>query len=369
MISTTNNQIDSKAGMITTSAWFIEGAVTTDGLTQRVSIPMGRFQVGRRADANMCLANPSVSKNHAEFVATEVALFVRDLGSTNGTFVNGERITQDTPIGTHDIVQFADFEFIVGRTSIQGSSLTALCSPSQWQSTLAQFHKLLTSRSVVPHFQPIIRFSDDQTIGYELLARSTHAGLTNPREMFDAAEKIGLAARLSVICRETGVEIANKLAKPGLLFLNTHPSEKPHVGLLESLIQLRMRAPDLGIVLELHESAVTNPKEMAEFRDELRNLRIQLAYDDFGAGQARLLELAEVAPDFLKFDIGLVHDIHLAPQRQQMVAGLVRTIRELGIQPLAEGIELTAEAEVCRQIGFTHAQGFLFGRPVPAESM
>lgn len=82
-----------------------------------------------------------------------------------------------------------------------------------------------------------------------------------------------------------------------------------------------------------------------------------------------MLELAEVAPDFLKFDISLIRDIHLAPQCQQMVAGLVRLVRDLGIQPLAEGIEQQAEAEVCRHIGFTHAQGYFYGRPVPAESL
>ena len=59
----------------------------------------------------------------------------------------------------------------------------------------------------------------------------------------------------------------------------------------ESLTQLRANAPDLSIVLELHEAAVTNPAEIVEFRKELNDLRIQLAYDDFGAGQARLKEL------------------------------------------------------------------------------
>jgi EAL domain-containing protein (putative c-di-GMP-specific phosphodiesterase class I) len=363
----TLTEIESSIATATATAWFIQGALSLGGDIRRVPISSGRFQVGRRSDIHLCLAHPSVSKAHAEFVASEAALFVRDLGSTNGTFVNGERISVDTPIDERDVVQFSDFEFIVGRTQIEESMRTITSSPSEWQNTLSRLHRLLTERAVVPYFQPIVQFADGQTIGYEGLARSAIAGLLNPRDMFEAAERISLASRLSVLCRENAVEVAQRMAKPGLLFLNTHPSERPHSGLLESLARLRSTAPDLSIVLELHEAAITHPQEMAEFRDELRQLRILLAYDDFGAGQARLMELAEVAPDYLKFDIGLIRGIHLAPQRQQMVAGLVRLVRDLGIQPLAEGIELAAEADVCRQIGFTHAQGYFYGKPAPAE--
>ena len=52
-----------------------------------------------------------------------------------------------------------------------------------------------------------------------------------------------------------------------------------------------------------------------------------------------------------------------------MVAGLVRVVRELGIQPLAEGIELAAEADICRETGFTHAQGYFYGKPAAAEAL
>lgn len=349
-------------------AWYIQGFCPPDGVCQRVSIPFGRFQVGRRPDVNLVLAKGNISKLHAEFVATEGGLFLRDLGSTNGTFVNGQKITA-TPIGEDDIVQFADIEFIVGRSVVADATRTMACSSEDWSTVLVQFQQLMSTRAVVPAFQPIVRFNDSVTIGHEVLARSQILGLTSAKELFSAAERIRLASRLSVLCRERGIEIAKKLAKPGILFLNTHPEEHPEEGLLESLVQLREIAPELEMVLELHEAAVTHPRAIAAFRQELRNLRIQLAYDDFGAGQARLMELSEVAPDFIKFDIGLIRDLHVAPQRQQVVAGLVKIVRELGIQPLAEGVELAAEADICREIGFTHAQGYFFGRPTAAEGL
>ena len=105
---------------------------------------------------------------------------------------------------------------------------------------------------------------------------------------------------------------------------------------------------------------------MHRLRDALRDMDISLAYDDFGAGQARLLELTEVPPDYVKFDINLIRNIHLGNAgRQQTLQTLVRMVRELGIATLAEGIECAEEVEVCRQIGFDYAQGYYFGRPAP----
>ena len=80
----------------------------------------------------------------------------------------------------------------------------------------------------------------------------------------------------------------------------------------------------------------------------------------------RLLELTEVPPDYVKFDINLIRNIHLGNAgRQQTLQTLVRMVRELGIATLAEGTECAEEVEVCRQIGFDFAQGYYFGRPAP----
>ena len=95
-------------------------------------------------------------------------------------------------------------------------------------------------------------------------------------------------------------------------------------------------------------------------------MNIQIAYDDFGAGQNRLAELCNAAPDVLKFDMGLIRDIDKAPpERIKVLGSLVRIVLDLGVKPLAEGIENEAEAKVCKELGFTMAQGYYFGRPAP----
>jgi EAL domain-containing protein (putative c-di-GMP-specific phosphodiesterase class I) len=77
-----------------------------------------------------------------------------------------------------------------------------------------------------------------------------------------------------------------------------------------------------------------------------------------------------VPPDYLKFDIELVHEIdHASPERQKMLASLVGIVRDLGIASLAEGVETQAEHDICRQMGFDFGQGFLYGRAELAEKL
>ena len=148
---------------------------------------------------------------------------------------------------------------------------------------------------------------------------------------FSAAAVLDLEAELSRILRYEGVRRADQLPESPLLFVNTHPAEMSEPGLLTfSLHELRELAPDCPVVLEIHEAAVTRLDQMRELRAALADMNIDLAYDDCGAGQARLVELTEVPPDYLKFDINLIRDIqHASSERRQLLASLVQMVRDL----------------------------------------
>jgi len=178
-----------------------------------------------------------------------------------------------------------------------------------------------------------------------------------------------MEVELSRMLRWEGVRAALPLKSDLKIFLNTHPLEINRSGLIDSMVTTRQLSSDLPIVLEVHESAVTDPSEMRLLRQQLRDLQIGLAYDDFGAGQTRLSELIEAPPDYLKFDMSMIRGIDKAPpERQKMLGSLVQIVIDLGINPLAEGIETSEEADVCRNLGFQTAQGFHYGRPAPFET-
>ena len=182
--------------------------------------------------------------------------------------------------------------------------------------------------------------------------------------MFLAASQLNLEAELSVMLRLAGMERGCNLPEMPTLYLNTHPAEIVQCGLVNSLRDLRAKFPNQPITLEVHEAATTSVDMMKQLRQALDSLDMQLAYDDFGSGQSRLVELATVGPDVVKFDIKFIHEIDLAPPRQQqMVASLVRMVRELNIIPLAEGVEREEEHNVIVEMGFKLGQGYLYGRP------
>jgi EAL domain-containing protein (putative c-di-GMP-specific phosphodiesterase class I) len=240
--------------------------------------------------------------------------------------------------------------------------------PGEWPLALLQFDRMLQDRLVTPHFQPIVTLPEKRTVGYESLGRSHLEGLQSPLVMFNVAATLGLECDLSVMLRNEGIRAGVTLPGNPILFVNTHPSEMHGPELLKSLREVRDMAPDHSIVLEVHEAAITDPRAMQELRSALRDLRIALAYDDFGAGQGRLCELIEVPPDYLKFDLRLIRNIHTAQAKhQQMLAQLVKMLRDFGIAPLAEGVECREEGETCQQLGFQYAQGFYYGRPRPVD--
>jgi EAL domain-containing protein (putative c-di-GMP-specific phosphodiesterase class I) len=154
------------------------------------------------------------------------------------------------------------------------------------------------------------------------------------------------------------------------LFLNIHPAEFETQGLFASIAGARQRSPQMRLTLEVHEGALADLEAIDRLRLQLGRSGVGLAYDDFGAGQARLLELAEVPPHYLKFDMSFVRGIDSAPQsRKRLLTSLVQVARDLLVYTVAEGVETAGEAEVCMRIGFTHAQGFHFGRPRPIREI
>ena len=230
---------------------------------------------------------------------------------------------------------------------------------------------LLREAVVTVELQPIVRFPGAVVSAYEALGRGQHPALPRgPVDLFKIAGTMGAEVQLSQLLRRKAVELAKERPRVASLFLNTHPVELSRPGLVESMEELRALAPHLDLILEIHESALAQPESMAALRDRLSEINVGLAYDDFGAGQARLLELAEAPPHYLKFDRKFVTNIDKAPSsRRRLLASLVAAARELLVKTIAEGVENEAEAEVCAKIGFTHAQGFHFGRPVPIEEL
>ncbi len=341
---------------------------------QRTRVTPEGLTIGHRFGNDICLSHPTVSGHHARVFALGDQLFLEDAGSTNGTLLNGRHVTSVETLHDGDVAQFGQVAFVIRRTEQQ----TTVADDFETQTFVSLvpedavlfegFDRLLNRPDIDPYFQPVVTLGDVETIGYESLVRSSVQGLETPDKIFPIAVMRASEIRLSEVCRSEGLLSGIQMDPHSRFFLNTHAAELETPRLLESLKELRSDFPNLAIVLEIHEAAITSIRYLTELAALLNDLDIDLAYDDFGSGQARLVELFQVPPRYLKFDISFVRGLEEASlPYKTSIRTLLNMVHDLNVTALVEGVETQAQADICTDLGFDMAQGYFFGRPHPRE--
>lgn len=364
--------------------WCLEG-VSGNGATTLVSIARFPFVVGRDATCDLAIPSAETSRQHAR-IERDIGGLLRltDLNSGNGTFVNRAQIHGSVLIDDGDVVHFGVTEYRVRRADAQ---MLAQLVPEADSKTIIfgrapvlsehfvveerAFSEMLRARTVAAAFQPIVRVTDGRLRAFELLGRGCVKGLPeSPMGLFALAMRLGKEVELSEAFRWAGFSAAATLAPAGTLFVNVHPKEMFSEPFYRSIALLRAMVPTASLVVEVHESAVTRIEDVRAMGDRLAGMNVQFAYDDFGAGQARLIELAEVPPHFVKFDMGLIRRIDSASsKKQQLVSQLVHIVHDVGSTALAEGVETRDEAICCAQMNFDLIQGYWTGRPALGDDV
>lgn len=354
--------------------WVLEGYFSRHGDTlQRIPLTQFPALVGREPDLPVALVRSEISRNHAEFFVKGDELYLRDLNSTNGSFINHDQVTGEKVLRHGDVVHFASYEVRVLEEHDEAvedentmTQFNVMPLSNKLPTGLSELQVLLDERAIQAQFQPIVSLSGE-LYGYEILGRGSRDDLPRfPMDLFRIAESMnGKAAELSEIMRDCGVAQAFQQSSAHRMFMNTHPEEMKDIDyLLKSMRRLRETFADMPMVLEIHEDAITDVQLMRRFAEELIAMEVELAYDDFGAGQARLMEMIDVPVKYVKFDIALIRGLHEAPEsKQKMVAALAAMTKAMGIQALAEGVEFPEELALCEQMNFDLIQGYFFGKP------
>lgn len=353
---------------------FIECYLGGSNKLSRLAVKRYPFQVGRQEDLDFAVPSTSASRLHAELFIDANCLMLRDLGSTNGTYLNRTRLNPEQPVAVEhgDIIHFGEFEVRLveedgGMDSDMSQTVISDISLSQQLPTgFREIKELLQEKQAIAVFQPIVDASDESVHAFELLGRGTHPELTDsPGPLFGIAESFDFAIELSQLFRNVSLASAAATGLEQKFFLNVHPHEHHDNNLLlAQLADLRRQYPTLKLVLEVHEESTPDIKELKNLIGQLKEIGLEFAYDDFGAGQARLLELVEAPPDYLKFDIGMVRGIDQAPAaKRDMISMLIDQAKKVGAKTLAEGLDRAEEVEACKQLGFDYIQGFFYARP------
>lgn len=93
------------------AVWYLERFESWNQGMRRIKVRALPFLVGRRSGCDLWLTSNKVSQRHAEIFQRDDSLWLRDLGSTNGTFVNGEQVSAERRLDDGDVLHFANFEF------------------------------------------------------------------------------------------------------------------------------------------------------------------------------------------------------------------------------------------------------------------
>jgi diguanylate cyclase (GGDEF)-like protein len=221
-------------------------------------------------------------------------------------------------------------------------------------------------------YQPIHSFRDGGLLGFEALLRWPDGwSAKSPADFIPVAEDSGLINPLGQWALETACKTAASWTNPLKVAVNLSPVQFRD-GDIVSIVKKALRTSGLDperLELEVTESLwIQDSDSVLNQLRHLRRLGVSIVLDDFGTGYSSLAYLWKFPFDTVKIDQSFVREMETEPK----AAAIVQTITALGkifdLTITAEGVETAAQARILREAGCDQAQGFLYGRPLPAAS-
>jgi EAL domain-containing protein (putative c-di-GMP-specific phosphodiesterase class I)/DNA-binding response OmpR family regulator len=231
--------------------------------------------------------------------------------------------------------------------------------------------RAVRERTISTVYQPVIDLRSRAVVGFEALSRGP-AGteIENPEVIFEIARDFDLVWELESLCIENVGPVLEEVCTRGFLFFN-----------LEShfIQQLQQRGTDVfdpffnnhrNVVIEVTErSAIRDYRTFRRTLHDLKAMGFKIAIDDCGSGYASLEAVAELQPDYLKVGHSLFHGVATDPIRRRLVDLVARCADTIGAKTIAEAIETEEQLQVCKDLGITQGQGYLFAAPGAWESV
>ncbi len=241
-----------------------------------------------------------------------------------------------------------------------------------------QLRRAIEEQELRLYYQPQVEVTTGQLVGLEALVRWEHPelGLVSPTRFITLAEETGLILLLGERVLQKACEQLAAWRQQGLprvaVAVNVSArqlADDLFVDKLERLLQQTGVEPE-ALELELTESSVMDdPLEMLGRIRRLKELGVTIAIDDFGTGYSSLSHLKRFPFDKLKIDQSFVRDITSDPDDAAIALAVIGIAKSLKLRVIAEGVETEGQLRYLMHNGCDEVQGFLFGRPQPAEEL
>ena len=237
-----------------------------------------------------------------------------------------------------------------------------------------ELRQAISEGTILPYFQPLVEMTTGWLVGVEMLARWPHPtrGTILPAKFIPIAEDLGLIGPLTEHLMRQSCLSARSWPDHLTLACNISPTQLRDQGLpsMVSAVLQETGFPAHRLELEVTESALMGDIALARtLLNEVKALGVRLALDDFGTGYSSLRHLQTLPFDKLKIDASFVGAMTSDKESWKIVAAVIGLGQSLGLTTVAEGVETAETAAQLRSLGCIIGQGWLFGRPGPAETI
>lgn len=220
-------------------------------------------------------------------------------------------------------------------------------------------------------YQPVVSLRTDQITGYEALLRWIHPdrGPISPALFIPIAEDSGMISQIGEWVIHTACRDAAQWDEDIRVAVNVSPTQFANPG-FPSTVMNALAASQLApgrLELEITESVFLNDDDGTDAMfARLKALGVRLALDDFGTGYSSLGYLKKAPFDKIKIDQSFVRGAAIKGSRNSAIIKAIVSLAEaLGMDTTAEGAETQDELALIRQLGCSHVQGYIYGRPMP----
>ncbi|WP_252090784.1 EAL domain-containing protein [Pseudomonas sp. MWU13-3659] len=234
----------------------------------------------------------------------------------------------------------------------------------------------LEQNEFILYYQPQFSGDGKRLTGAEALLRWRHPtrGLVPPGDFIPVIEELGLVVDvgdwvLHEACRQLKAWHKDKVRVPKVsVNISARQFSDGQLGTRIATILEETGLPPACLELELTESILMREvNEAMQILDSLKNLGLSIAVDDFGTGYSSLNYLKQFPIDVLKIDRTFVDGLPEGEQDAQIARAIIAMAHSLNLAVIAEGVETHEQLEFLREHGCDEVQGYLFGRPMPAN--
>lgn len=225
-----------------------------------------------------------------------------------------------------------------------------------------------------PYYQPIVDLKSRNIVSFESLARwhNPVSGLILPDTFIPLAEELGILDLVSGQLFGDACRDAVTWPDDISLTFNFSPSQFSDRSFADAILSVlsETRLPPRRLEVEVTESALVEDLEATRHAIQtLRNAGVRIVIDDFGTGYSSLYHLYELRFDKLKIDKRFIQELVTTGENAVFIRAMVGLCRGLNLAVTAEGVETETQAALALQHGVDQAQGFLFGKAVPADQV